>query len=83
MVGLLFRLVGLLNGGLGRSAQVARQRLGRPLYLAGLLGRDLVVCSTSWVCSMENRLVGHFKEFLGLPLGTPFLGAQQQPRAFV
>jgi hypothetical protein len=56
---------------------VARQRVGRSL-LAGLFGGDLVVGSVSRGCLAESWLVGCFKEFLGFPLGTLFLGTQHQ-----
>jgi hypothetical protein len=44
--------------------RAAKPRVGHPLRLAGLLGGEL-----------PGQLVGHIKKFLGLPLGTPSLGA--------
>lgn len=52
-------------------------RFGRLLRLVRLLGRDFVAHSNSRGCSIEIWLVGcSLRGFLGLYLGTPFLGTR-------
>jgi hypothetical protein len=62
--------------------RLARRGLGHSPRLVGLLSADLVVRPASQTCSRGGgELVGKWakERFMGLTLGTPFLGTRHQP----